>query len=547
MAFINQNTNFMLDVKLSNKDSYDLVLSNSGKVCNCDVLNEPIICIQFNNNKSVCSDDIWVDSISSQVLIPDFGITGYDNRFLSSYGEDLQLSNNKHFCMFGVDGENYDYTILSGTPTQLCGGFYQGFYGLEGYNYQTLPKYFKEGWTAEFYLLNNNCSISGTTNLNDAYPNNSGIFYYYGARAENKFCSLKEHLLSYEVFSGETFLESTIKTTSHITAPEDTNPFLFYNCSGITEFYANATGVTFTLQDCCDSLKYNALAFRITPDGKIGYRYLGSSGTCVNMKYEEDFQIFEKYSLENVITDENYHLVTIKFKNDDYLECIPKKQTFGTLSIYVDGFLKLRETNFPNIIPYSFDDLPSKQLGVPFNISVGGGTQGLLEMQFDQTETFNLCDYKFYVRKDQFFKGVKVDGIEYHTPVDYNFQNIEEILNFLNEKIPNKFSKIFVNYELNYTEFLLKLVYNDFQDIFYSFELDYNSTDTCCTTIFPEYIQATPFKENCFTFTTDNNSCGILEENFAGTFIGKINTFCLYDLPLDFQNIRCNFNEAYNI
>lgn len=542
MAYINSKRAKLLDIKLSSRNYYDLTLSDYTRICGCDNILSPIVCVHLSGTSVNYGDVAWVDGVSLDGEIENFGITGYDNRRVPTLSSGLDLDGDLRLILKPVSGDTFDYDILSGETVQLCGGFFQGFYKLEGMDYQVLPDFFKDGWTLEFYLSSGG-TCSGNT-LNDVYPNNEGIFYYYGTRADNKFCSLKEHLLAYMVSSGVTFLEESIPFTSHIIPPEGESSFLFFNCSGLTDFYANATGVTFEFPDCCDGLKHNALAFRLKPDGKLGYRYLGSSGVCVDGKFSEDFQVFEEYTNQPVISDENFHLVTITFKNYEHHTCKPNKPSFGKLSMYVDGFLKMRVENFPNIIPYAFDDLPSKQMGVPYNISIGGGTQGLLEMQQDPPVTYNVCDYSFYLAQEQVMYGIEYNGVEYYTPTKYGYNDEEAILNFLKSIISESILDFNYTKDDFYLEFTLRFAQGDFSKVFYDLAIDTGSVGSCCSPNLPTYSQSSPYKHNCFSFTTDNNTCGILEENFAGSFIGKIKTFCLYDKPLDLETIRCN-NQIY--
>ena len=51
----------------------------------------------------------------------------------------------------------------------------------------------------------------------------------------------------------------------------------------------------------------------------------------------------------------------------------------GILKIYVNGYLFMEIADFEEIIPHELNTEKEKQLGVPFNISIGGGTQGLRE------------------------------------------------------------------------------------------------------------------------------------------------------------------------
>lgn len=547
MAYINRNYNILPELRLSTRDYYDIQVSNYPIICGCDFDWHPITCITFNDTYENCGDENWVDAVSEIIAIKDFGITAFDNRFLPTLESDYALDGGLDFCVTAVSGDTYCYEIFSGSPVTLNGGFFQGFYKLEGYEYQVLPDFYKKGWTIEMVVEQQSGStcVSGKPLLNDDYPDNKGIFYYIGTRAENKFCSLKEHLLKYEVQSGLTFLESVIKDTSHITPPEGENAFTYFNNPNLIRDYCPPpTGTTFVLPNCCDGLKYNALAFRIK-DGKIGYRYMGSSGSCINGMFEEYNHVYEEYSSTEVITENQKHLVTITFKSYDYFDCKPKEQTYGVLSIYVDGFLKFRKYDFPNIIPYAFNDTPSKQLGVPYNISIGGGTQGLLEMQTGTPTEYNVCDYQFYLKKDQHFKGIIVNGVQTMSPEVYTFEDEEEIVAFLESTILGKLGDINVKTTKNYIEFTIKFVYDSVDKILYSVEFDNLNEGNCCDITVPPYSQFTPNKTNCFSFITDNTICGDLEENFAGTFIGKIYSFCLYDKPLNYNEINCNKTHLY--
>ena len=61
--------------------------------------------------------------------------------------------------------------------------------------------------------------------------------------------------------------------------------------------------------------------------------------------------------------------------NDNWTEQI--KYRLGTLKLYVNGKLFMVAENFEEIIPRLLDVQKEKQIGVGYNISIGGGTQGL--------------------------------------------------------------------------------------------------------------------------------------------------------------------------
>jgi hypothetical protein len=55
------------------------------------------------------------------------------------------------------------------------------------------------------------------------------------------------------------------------------------------------------------------------------------------------------------------------------------KFRMGRLKIYINGRIFYTIENFEEVIPRALDTDKERQLGVPFNISWGGGTQGLHE------------------------------------------------------------------------------------------------------------------------------------------------------------------------
>ena len=68
-----------------------------------------------------------------------------------------------------------------------------------------------------------------------------------------------------------------------------------------------------------------------------------------------------------------------------------KKQRKGRLSFYVNGKLKYFVDNFSEFIARRLEDHMEKQVGVPFNFSLGGGSQGLIETQtFDGRDLADL-------------------------------------------------------------------------------------------------------------------------------------------------------------
>jgi hypothetical protein len=154
----------------------------------------------------------------------DIGLTGTDNGLVANIvGNDINFTNglfddslkferlyfDRRLKMFQVTGytdspnikfSGFNKTVLYevvskedsvGKYHELYGGFYQGFYKLFGYDYEILPERMNKGWTVEMLLkprlINEYTPGAGETTLNEIYPENKNMFFYFGTRAENKY------------------------------------------------------------------------------------------------------------------------------------------------------------------------------------------------------------------------------------------------------------------------------------------------------------------------------------------------------------------------
>lgn len=78
----------------------------------------------------------------------------------------------------------------------------------------------------------------------------------------------------------------------------------------------------------------------------------------------------------------------------------------GTLTISLNGFTVYRNHNFKEVIPHELDTEAKYQEGVPFNISFGGGSQGLYDaIYLDPSKTVDGIIDKFFA--GTFNGGVK--------------------------------------------------------------------------------------------------------------------------------------------
>lgn len=148
----------------------------------------------------------WEECLNDGAELDDIGYTGIDNGFIYYGGYD-RVTNKEFYEIFtdshipvesgdcrlhlhAVTGNtgvfSYDMEYISGNYYALKGGFFQGFYKLFGFDYQVLPQYIENEWNVEVELRPRDYEEQENT-LNSTHPNNKGIFFYMGTRAEDKF------------------------------------------------------------------------------------------------------------------------------------------------------------------------------------------------------------------------------------------------------------------------------------------------------------------------------------------------------------------------
>lgn len=184
------------------------------------------------------------------------------------------------------------------------------------------------------------------------YTNNPFLLYHRGSDGIDVFTDINDITIEYR---GEKHVQE--------------NLFLLMNrtCSGydvttIDDYYKERP-IEYNFYD---DLYNNALGFRITDDGRIGYRYYALECSATTK-----CALIEAYSKENLIKNDEWCAINVKIcKISDKLM---------KLYFYVNGKLKFISNDLPLLDLRKLNDLDEKQEGVPFNISLGGGTQGLIE------------------------------------------------------------------------------------------------------------------------------------------------------------------------
>jgi len=155
-------------------------------------------------------DYTWDNAISVGYTLHNISYLGVDNGlftfrkdmitnkdFVRIFQENkLKLDEgDKRLVLHRVSGNTlqYEYPLhCTNEDTVFNGGFYQGFFKTECDKYQVLPSSFNDGEVLNLEFLLNKCELEKESDktLNDKYPENKGIFFYLGTRAENKWIYL---------------------------------------------------------------------------------------------------------------------------------------------------------------------------------------------------------------------------------------------------------------------------------------------------------------------------------------------------------------------
>jgi hypothetical protein len=355
-------------------------------------------------------------------------------------GTTINIDRNDTFCLDVVSGYTHSlsYEIVPAINyNTLNGGFYQSFFKLHGYPVEFMPNRFRKGWTANLLLkLPATGYTTGTTTgetsgatLNEIFQN-PGFVFYLGTRAENKYSDLTNvEIDTLKSAYGFEFVDTNNLYARKDFFTLDSIPYVGYyhikdgiNYAGRTEDDENKineynnTAITGNTQlarfENYSNIIDNAFGVRILPDGRVGYRNIYATDICydgstqdvntitnnsfIDITNENDdftkgiiitdrFHIEESYTIKPVINveDNSFILFTITFERDfNYTDkCLLKYGDYkkGTLSIGINGFIVYKNTNFNEIIPHELDIDSKFQEGVPFNLSFGGGTQGIYE------------------------------------------------------------------------------------------------------------------------------------------------------------------------
>ena len=302
--------------------------------------------------------------------------------------------NTNTFFYFGTRAENKYYHHASGSPASDS-GYTRVTSVLEGclktcacsntgITYSRCVEVYEPLVYTAQHNTTCNCGCNGTTQVpnNDKDPlydsmSNSFSLRLSGDPANPKVC------VKVLTFTGGCVTTGTCPTTGityqtgyTITEHCSTNTIFNY-CSTDNPLYLNKEH--WFLVDCVWE--------RSTYYDTCDLYYRGGLGLISDTEYVDSLSNNTILLIQPPITHEGSppaEQVEIVNLNERWL--IERSDRLGSLKIFVNGKLLFVINGFEEVIPRALNTDKEKQLGVPFNISWGGGTQGLRE-----STTFEEC------------------------------------------------------------------------------------------------------------------------------------------------------------
>lgn len=195
-------------------------------------------------------------------------------------------------------------------------------------------------------------------------------------RSDNKFLLFDR---TCDGFTTDTWVDGSEALITDIHMPKDENYFILFHggCGGYTTDNFKRENKRY---DVLNDVFRNAFALQVKDDGSIGYKYMVQD--CESD--EKAYKIESEFSKPGIIKDDEWVTVNVQIKP---LGKVYDKNTVVTdasqkiqIYIYVNGKLVFVSKELPTFNFRELNDTPDKQEGVPFNISVGGGTQGLSDV-----------------------------------------------------------------------------------------------------------------------------------------------------------------------
>lgn len=600
------NAKTIFDFSINRDDYWDMVLCNDPQ----SYMDEPegivedclISYIDINDTSCLLEDGvaskegyIWGCGYNDGISLENIGYTGIDNGLIrydkgrisnedfwriytkSSYNID---KGDLRLILRYVDGNNRIYTYphsLNDGAISLDGGFLQGFFQLDGYRYKVLPSNLFDGWSLEFTLKGQKGSgIHNLPTLNDVHPENKGIFFYIGTRAENKwwkyFKTNGTFAKKVNAYHSDGYMDGCDVAMNKLNGGyQKDEDGTYLNNPYVDDYYSYNDYFTIGGDDCKpQKLKDEAGYF-----GEYG-RYIYDKGfydnTDVWSSYTADGYFGKDREItgkEQLFTADGFNLkqpnINVYETDNKFMFFNKTSSGFNVNNWKEGGKVTMYDITAPNMPNYFtlFD-----QTGKGYTTDTIGKLEDEMNKSYDVLSdlyrnalAFQVTDkgevgYKYLVKdceselesykiESEFSKQGIFNNDEWHTihvriePVKTNIARTEGncscnipvsgILNTMKMYFYVDARLVLISKELPMLNLKrLNDLYGKQESVPYNISIG-GGTQGLCDTVYAEFMDIPEYELP-------------LEREFAGSFIGEIRSFKFYECPLDFQQIKANFN-----
>lgn len=250
---------------------------------------------------------------------------------------------------------------------------------------------------------------SGATISENGYANNDGYHMReYGIEeivTDNKFLLFDRTKSGFTV---DTWEEGTKLILTRRQQWPNANYFTLMNrtCTGYTvdtiQNYNEENQYDYNIHK---DIRGNVFALRIREDGAIGYRY-----GVLDCENDNRYSVIEEYSKPGMVKNDEWNSINVRYSVlNGYRNGCDDRNRKMRIYIYVNGFLVFVSKNIDAFLFKHIDSESStKQEGVPYNISLGGGTLGLMESILPNY--YAISDYILPIERD--FCGTFIGDIK---------------------------------------------------------------------------------------------------------------------------------------
>lgn len=392
--------------------------------------NESSVNLDYPENKGTF---FYIGPRSESKLLD--GITLKDNLFNKLKEEDCETNYFpseyiKYECSleYVKDGCSFGKTYI-GDNEYVKGDYFN--------NVVDVPSYFKDDYISDDYNKRSKVNKYTTSDyfkpdvkLENVFGLNKNDFCdrkIKRLKTDNKYLLFSRSCRDYNVNKWQKDKADKIEHYIEFDEGTDENKFLTFNrsCKGLNvESYKKKYACSTKSYSVVKDLHNNAFSLLANTDGSISYRYLTS--TCDK---DKEYEIKEGSTLPKLLKEDVWSdvRVTIKHIVSGYDGCGKPIIDGFKIWVYIDGFLKYVSNKLPTFKFRKFDLKHRYQSGLPYNISVGGGTLGLSN-KVDLNNNVKVNEDRYYV--DKHFNGVYMGGMR-------DFQIYPEPDNILNLRIKN--------------------------------------------------------------------------------------------------------------